>query len=198
MSINITPFYQHKEGINFKKLGNDMDVFDLLNLKNESWFGTVNTACLNIQDQLKWFEKIQDDSSCKYFIAKEGDQSIGLYGFTDFNPINRSCSFTHSLFKEHRGKGLGKKTLYAGIDMTFEVFNMRRIETWILENNQAEIAVVAAVDFVEEGTKRSAVYKCGEYLDCKLFGLLRDEWENSSRVKSYGEFCNTSYKPKTR
>lgn len=195
--MRVSIFYEHKEEISLRKLYEN-DLPYLLDLKNESWFGTINTSCLNIHDQYKWFEKISNDPSCMYFICYVDNKDVGLYGFTEIDPINRSCSFTHSVFKNYRGKGLGKKTLYAGIDMTFEVFNMRRIETWILKNNQAEIAVVKAVGFVEEGTKRQAVYKCGEYLDCKLFGLLRDEWENSSRVKNYGEFCNTSYKPKTR
>jgi len=198
----IKSFYDHKEGISLRKV-NETDLPDLMNLKNESWFGTVNTVCLNIHDQRKWFEKISNDSSSMYFICSSDlgrgeTDNIGLYGFTDIDPINQSCSFTHSLYERFRGQGLGKKTLYAGIDMTFEVFNMRRIETWILENNQAEIAVAKSVGFVGEGSKRKAIYKCNEYLDCNLYGLLRDEWQATDRVKDYKGLCNTSYMPKTR
>ena len=89
--------------------------------------------------------------------------------------------------------------------MSFEVFNLRRIDTWILSNNLAEISTVKSVGFIEEGSKRQAVYKCGEYLDCKLFGLLRNEWSTSPEVislrastdaKSNPGVCNASYRPK--
>jgi RimJ/RimL family protein N-acetyltransferase len=191
-------FYLHKNEIGFRKL-EETDLPKLKELKDESWFGTVNTACLNMYDQIRWFESISNDKSSLYFIIRTGSvtyrvpgsKDIGFYGITDINNVNRSCSFTHSLFKDYRGKGYGLLSLCAAIDMTFEVFNLRRIDTWILENNCAEISIVGNVGFVEEGIKRKAIYKCGEYLDCKLFGLLREDWE-----KTYDDICNKSYKPK--
>lgn len=196
-------FYEHKNGVSFRKV-DESDLSHLLELKNESWFGTVNTACLNMADQKKWFEKISNDRSCCYFIADHfsSNSGAGMYAITGIDTINQSCDFSHSVYSSFRGQGLGKKTLRAAIDMTFEVFNMRRIETWVLSNNQAEIKTVTGVGFVEEGCKRKAVYKCGEYLDCKLFGLLRSEWDASLSViecrnqDSNKGVCNLSYYPK--
>jgi len=197
-------FYKHKNGIFLRKLCRE-DLPELLKLKNESWFGTVNTACLNLEDQHSWFDKISKDSSCLYFIAHDDSTTsgkilpeVGLYGFTDLNYVNGSCSFTHSVYKSYRGQGLGKRTLQAGIDLTFEVFNMRRIETWILDNNKAELKTSESIGFQIEGTKRQAVFKCGQYVDCHLLGLLRDEWQITERVKSYSGSCNTSYTPKNK
>ena len=196
-------FYEHKNGISYRKLDRE-DLPQLLDLKNESWFGTVHTACLNSSDQEKWFEKISNDKTCLYVIAFASggfNGPVGLYGITNIDGINQSCDFTHSVYSASRGKGLGKKTLQAGIDMTFEVFNMRRIDTWILSNNLAEIKVAKSIGFIEEGAKRQAVYKCGEYLDCKLFGLLRSEWDSSSEVAKFRTeipegVCNNTYQPK--
>lgn len=202
-------FYLHKNGIGFRKIERT-DLSQLKELKDESWFGTVNTACLNMHDQERWFERISSDKSCIFFIALDltSDENfpaarrlppytpIGLYGITGIDSISQSCEFTHSLFSTFRGRGLGKKTLEAGIDMTFEIFNIRRIETWILANNQAETKSVKAIGFMEEGKKREAVYKCGRFLDCQLFGLLRNEWQTSERVKSMENLCNKSYVPK--
>ena len=193
-------FYHHKNGISLRKLA-PLDLPALRDLKDESWFGTVNTACLNMQDQAAWFEKVSKDKSSLYLIAhaiKGISVPVGLYGFTDINPVNRTCSFTHSVYKHSRGKGLGKETLQAGIDLTFEVFNMRRIDTWILENNIAELKTSQSVGFQIEGTARQAVYKCGQYLACHYLGLLREEWESSGRVKKYKGSCNTSYQPKDK
>lgn len=206
-------FYRHKNDIAFRKVG-QADLSDLLELKNESWFGTVQTACLNLADQEKWFEKMSGDRSCMYFIAidvKKAD-AIGVFALTGIDYINQSCDFSHSIYSSFRGKGLGKMSLRAGIDMAFEMFNMRRIETWILDNNKAEAKSVRNIGFVEEGCKRQAVYKCGEYLDCRLYGLLRNDWDKSPEVKAFRSHtyqnyalntpvetvgvCNLSYRPK--
>ena len=195
-------FYRHKNGIGLRKVEH-RDLADLKQLKDESWFGTVNTACLNMTDQERWFQSISGSRDSLFFILVNAERSqsgsedcLGIYGVTDMNAVNRSCSFTHSLYKKARGKGHGLRTLIAGIDMTFEVFNQRRIETWILENNFAELKISKTVGFQVEGCKREAVYKCGEYLDCNLLGLLRSDWEISSRVSALGGLCNESYKPK--
>ena len=193
-------FYQHKNNIDLRKI-DEIDLPQLLSLKNESWFGTVQTACLNMSDQRKWFEKISSDRSCLYFIIQEGGFATGLYGITDIDWINQSCGFSHSIYKDFRGRGLGKRSLRAAIDMTFEVFNMRRIETWILSNNVAEIRTVRHTGFIEEGCKRKAVYKCGDYLDCILFGLLREDWNRDQSVTQYRDItnvCNRSYLPKNQ
>ena len=190
-------FYNHKNGVSFRKV-EESDLSDLKSLKDESWFGTVNTACLNMADQKRWFDKIAGDKSCAFFIAGvSGYHAMGLFGLTALDPVSHCGEFTHSVYKNSRGKGLGKLTLEAGIDMAFEVFNIRRIETWILENNTAEAKSTLAVGFIEEGVRRKAVYKSGEYLNCKLYGLLRDEWQQTKRVVNLGKYCNLSYLPKT-
>lgn len=192
-------FYEHKNGIKLRKIA-QRDLALLRELKDESWFGTVNFAILNEDEQQRWYESILGSKNSLYLIACTGsfdnENPVGLYGFTDFNPYNRTCSFTHSVFKNSRGKGYGKTTLQAGIDFTFEVYNMRRIDTWILENNVAELKTSQSVGFQIEGTARKAVYKCGAYLDCHYLGLLREEWEQTPRVQNFNGVCNTMYRPK--
>jgi hypothetical protein len=58
-------FYNHKNGISLRKL-DPSDLSTLRDLKDESWFGTVNFAVLNDEDQKAWFEKISKDRSCLY------------------------------------------------------------------------------------------------------------------------------------
>lgn len=186
-------FYRHKNGIGFRKL-EESDLEQLKSLKDDSWSSTVNTTCVNMADQKNWFNAVNSDKTCLYFIIYDGlpGKPIGLYGITEINVFNRSCSFTHSLFVEARGQGLGNKSLQAATDMIFEVFNMRRIETWILETNLTEIKVAKNTDFILEGFKREAIYKCGKYINCGLYGLLRKEWENSERVQAFNGGCNKS------
>ena len=73
---------------------------------------------------------------------------------------------------------------------------MYRIDTEVLENNIASQKIILKTGFTQEGVRRKAVHKCGTYLDSNVYGLLKEDWKELSRVKKYGGICNESYKPK--
>ena len=87
---------------------------------------------------------------------------------------------------QHRGKGYGKTVLEAGVDFGFEILNMNRIDTEVLENNFASMKTALYVGYVKEGIKRKAIHKCGEYLDSIVLGILKEDWSILDRV-----FVNT-------
>lgn len=188
-------FYTNSNGCSFRKV-EECDLHLLQDLKNSSWDSTVQLACLNYLDQKRWLEKISADSKSLYLIienrelaamkisskASDDDRviygdTIGFWGITDIDHQNGSCSFSHGIYSHFRGQGFGKKSLKAGIDLIFEVFNFNRIETKILENNRAEIKSAVNAGMKLEGTLRKAVFKIGQYQNCLVFGILREEWK---------------------
>lgn len=181
--------YCHKNKITLRKIDNH-DLFKLFKLKEESWENTHNTSILNMSDQEKWFDKISSSNTDLCLMALYNNEEIGIYFITDINWINQSCNFSVHVFKEFRSKGHGKNILEAGIDFTFEILNMRRISTEILESNKASLKMEEAFEgSVKEGIRRKAVYKSGNYIDSIIYGMLRDEWMESIRVKKYEGKC---------
>lgn len=185
--------YIHKNGIMLRKLERT-DLNKLLELKNESWTGTHNVTIINIDDQIKWFDSM-DHHTKMFLIAVHvpTNTEVGLYKIQNLDWINRKYDSGHDVFLKHRGNGYGNLVLEAGVDFGFEILNMNRIDTEILENNLASIATAKYSDFVHEGTKRNAIYKCGSYINSLFFGLLRDDWIKSERVLRYHGVCNTNY-----
>ena len=186
--------YKHKNGITLKKVSLD-NLERLLELKNESWFGTHSIAILNSTDQLKWFERITADPKNLVMIAYDASNfAVGVYKASNIDYITRRYDSAHDVFSLHRGKGLSKPVLEAGVDFGFEVLNMHRLDTEVLAGN---ISIKAAkfVGFVEEGVKRKCIHKCNQYVDSTVMGLLREDWEASDRVKAYGGVCNETYAP---
>lgn len=187
--------YKHKNGITLTKIEHE-DLQILKDLKNESWFGTHNISLVNSVDQEKWFSSL--DSSKSLFlkaIDKKGD-FVGLYKISNIDWVNRRYDSAHDVIEEFRGSGYSKPVLEAGIDFGFEVLNMNRIDTEVLENNLASLKTAIWVGFQKEGVKRKCVHKCGTYLDSVFLGILRDEWVNLDRVIAMNGICNLSYKPK--
>lgn len=169
-------FYS-SDGYGFRKV-EQQDLSTLKDLKNTTWDSTVQLACLNDLDQTKWFERVSPDSKSLYLIiVAQGNLDVGFWALTDIDWLNRSCAFSHAIFEQHRGNGHGKNSLKAGLDLAFRVFNMNRVETYILSNNAKELTCAEKAGMKVEGIRRKAVYRNGYFLDCLLLGILREDWE---------------------
>ncbi len=186
--------YKHKNGIILKKLTSDYLPL-LASLKNESWFGTHQISFVNELDQQRWFESI-DSSNSMFLLAEYDDHVVGLYKIQNLDWMNRQYDSAHDVFEASRGKGFSTRVLEAGVDFGFEVLNMNRLNTEVLENNLASMKSALKVGYVKEGIRRKAIYKCNEYLDSIVLGIIRNEWEQLERVKDYNGVCNKSYAPK--
>lgn len=194
--------YCHKNGTTLRKVERE-DLGILKHLKNESWFGTHRTAIVNMDDQIDWYDKSSRSSDCLYLIASRvidvvapsPPVPVGIYKISNIDWISRRYDSAHDVFAGFRGFGFGRLVLEAGVDFGFEILNMNRLDTEVLENNSASTKNVLYAGYIKEGVKRKAIYKSGFWLDSVVYGILREEWINLVRVKSYGGVCNTSYKP---
>jgi RimJ/RimL family protein N-acetyltransferase len=188
--------YKHKNGIILKKIEKE-DLTILKDLKNESWFGTHNIVFVNDHDQESWFNNLDSNKSI-FLIAidSQSNDRVGLYKVQNIDWVNRKYDNAHDVFENHRGKGYSTKVLEAGIDFGFEVLNMNRIDTEVLENNMASMKSAIRVGFIKEGIKRKTIHKCGQYLDSIFLGILREDWTKLDRVIAYSNICNLSYVPK--
>lgn len=185
--------YNHKDGILIRKADKN-DLPQLLALKSESWWGTHNTLIANIYDQFKWFESMSDREMC--VIAMKGADAVACGFYSDIDWVNRSVSVSGSVFKEYRKPDIVKASFSAGLDFVFEILNMRRVNAEVLSYNVAAQKIhIGHLGFAIEGIRREAVYKCGRYYDSVLLGLLRTEWEQQERIKSYGGSCNMNFDP---
>lgn len=115
---------------------------------------------------------------------------LGIATFYNIDRHNRSLQIGGHIFPEHRKSNKAFKGWCAGIDFAFEMLNMNRVYGEVLETNTGALKLDDAT-MTREGVKRQACYQSGRYLDSVIFGLLREEWEQSERVKAYGGFCNT-------
>ena len=188
------------------------DLETLRSLKNESWFGTHNTTLLSKEEQEEWYEGMIGDPDNMVLMASvdqeiTGDSKkkttrsvtphvIGVYKISNIDWMNQRYDSAYDVLKESRGQGFGPKVLEAGVDFGFEILNMHRLETEVLENNVASQKCMDAVGCRREGVKRQCVHKCDQWLDSWFYGLLRNHWRKLERVKAMDGVCNVSYTPK--
>jgi RimJ/RimL family protein N-acetyltransferase len=187
--------YEHKDGINFRKI-EASDLPALLELKRESWWGTHKSLIINSEDQRRWFESIPSDQL--FLIAEtrwdNGWEPCGVAVYTNIDMISRTLQIAGSIYKAFRKTETVKNCFSGGLDFGFEMLNMQRIEAEVLEYNvPSQQLEIDHLGFTVEGRRRRAVYKCGRYYDSIQMGLLREEWEAQPRVKAYGDTCNKNF-----
>ncbi len=116
-------------------------------------------------------------------IVDENDVIVGCVNLLNIDNINL-CAELHIMIgsESDRGKGIGTFAVSTIIDHAFFNLNLRRLQLEVLEYNQVAQKLYKKIGFVEEGKKRKAVFKDGEYVDELIMGLLRDEYvrENCS------------------
>lgn len=77
---------------------------------------------------------------------------------------------------ENQGKGIGTFAVKALIEHAFYDLNLRRLQLEVLKYNTIALNLYKKIGFVEEGIKRKAVYKNGEYVDELIMALLKEDY----------------------
>lgn len=180
--------YNHKSGISLRKI-EQKDLNFLLEVKNNSWIGTHNTLISNNEDQIIWYNNIPNNDL--YMIAYKDNQLFGFCSYTQQNHISKICQISGSLSKIASQEKQTDSCWYCGIDFAFEILNMHKVEAEVLSYNiPAQKMNIDKIHMRIEGVKRQSVFKSGKYYDSIILGLLKSEWEQDERVKSYNGSCN--------
>ena len=182
--------YKHKNGITLRKVSL-MDSSKLLELKMGSWSSTHHSLFVNLEDQKKWIDKVNESNDYVFIASKKEGEDLAVGLITELDWISRSASIAGSVFGQHLSTGVSKFCFEAGVDFAFEMLNLNRLNAEVLAYNAGAFNIdVEYLGFKVEGLKRQAIYKCGKYYDSIVLGLLREEWQEQPRVKDLNGCCN--------
>lgn len=125
-------------------------------------------ACLNSAPK--------EGQSLHLAIADEKDEYLGTISLKNFNLEYRSAEFAISLRKKARGQGIGMKAVQMLLKKGFEEFGLHRIYLTVLADNVAAIKLYEKCGFTYEGELRDHIFKNGNYISWKLYGMLENEY----------------------
>ena len=131
----------------------------------------------------KWIEELattRAGSDVVFIIeVKTGEltKPIGNCGLFRINHKDQTAEFGIAIGeKDCWGKGYGTEATRLLVDYGFKQLNLHRISSPVFEFNERSIKLHQKVGFQEEGRRRQARFKNGQFWDEVLFGLLRNEW----------------------
>jgi len=145
---------------------------------------------ISMESQKKWFNKIDSDRSCIYWIIEYEGKHLGLASITEINSNLSSCYWSFYLGDSSvRGAGLGAKIEFNVINYVFETLKLNKLRCEVFVTNDKVIKMHEKFGFRREAYYREHCIKNGEKLDVVGLAILQSEWKLISdfmKNKIYG------------
>ncbi|WP_108670950.1 GNAT family N-acetyltransferase [Peribacillus acanthi] len=114
----------------------------------------------------------------------ENDHLIGFVTIHSIEWNNRTGTLAIGIGESvNRNKGYGTEVIQLILRYAFHELNLDRVGLEVIEYNNSGIRAYEKVGFIQEGRKRSVVYRDGKRFDVIVMGVLRSDWELSQLQK---------------
>lgn len=138
---------------------------------------------INLGVDEKWFDSYMSsrNNTVRCAVVDENnDEILGLITLASVDYMNQSAEL-HIMIgnSENRNKGIGTFSVREMLRHAFYDMNLHRVELTVLETNERAIHLYEKVGFVHEGTKRNSKYKNGEFVNMKIYSILKEEFHDS-------------------
>jgi len=158
---------------------NDREIADLV-----GFWGPVSKPMSE-----KWYEeevvKRHGERGFYFTICELGSSElIGQCGLHDYLPGVRA-EVGIFLLPEQVGRGYGTDAMNALVDYGFGELGLQRVGLHVSPGNERAIRSYEKCGFTQEGRMRSYRRRRGEIVDDILMSILRAEWEQLDRPRSW-------------
>ena len=116
----------------------------------------------------------QQGRQVQWAIRNAEDALIGGCGFSGFQTVkSHLAEVGYWLAKPYWGRGIMTAVVQRLCQHAFDEFGLAKITAHVFAHNPSSARVLAKCGFQEEGFLRKHFVKDGQFLDARLFGLLR-------------------------
>lgn len=132
------------------------------------------------KDAHEWLYFVNTSDDIHFAVRKQGGSLIGGIGFQTpaSAHLQHQADVGYWLTKSWRGKGLMPEVLRVVCRFGFEEKGHERITAHIFVRNRASERVLEKAGFTCEATLKKFYKKDGQFIDGKLYRLLREEFEH--------------------
>jgi UDP-4-amino-4,6-dideoxy-N-acetyl-beta-L-altrosamine N-acetyltransferase len=147
-------------------------------LRNEDhvrkWMFTDHV--IGVNEHLDWISRLkQDDRQIVFAVLDDQQQPLGVISVKAIDRRHKNADWAYYLTESARG-GLGSAIEYALFDFVFEVLDLEKLYSEVIEGNDAVVRLHHRFLFRDEGFRRSHIVKDGARIGVQCFGLTREDW----------------------
>jgi UDP-4-amino-4,6-dideoxy-N-acetyl-beta-L-altrosamine N-acetyltransferase len=133
---------------------------------------------ISSEQQIKWFEKISNDSSQKYWIVYNNSEPVGQVSLYLIKPRFKTCYWAYYIGNENAaGTGIGAKIEFKLLNYVFDEMKFNKLCCEVFVFNESVIRLHEKFGFRREGYFRQHIFKNNQYLDVVSMALLKSEWD---------------------
>lgn len=126
-----------------------------------------------------WVNNYQSDSTYYWGMYLKDGQMIGSIGIMITSEYDFKAGLGYKIGSRWWGQGYTSEAARAVIDYMFKNTDIERIEAYNSVENPASGKVMEKVGMRKEGFSRHNYKTRDGFQDCTLFGIIRDEWEQT-------------------
>lgn len=150
-----------------------------------------NEMHITAEQQVKWFDKISNDNTSRYWIIEYEGKKLGLASLTGIDKTLSSCYWAFYLGDlSVRGGGIGAKIEYNVLEYVFNELKLNKLRCEVFVTNDKVIKMHEKFGFRREAFYREHCVKNNQKLDVVGLAILQSEWSLLSEFmknKIYGK-----------
>lgn len=157
------------------------------------WKWCRQNDVINESHHQEYFKKVMSPSSNVrlYEILDFSGKLVGVCGLTDICQINRRAEFSLYVIPEHQMRGFAKAALKTLLAHGFYNLGLHSIWGETFDGNPA-YNLFLRLGMRHDGTRRQFYFRSGDFIDCHLVSITRDEfdhakktWESEEKIVCY-------------
>jgi RimJ/RimL family protein N-acetyltransferase len=114
------------------------------------------------------------------WVIEDADaQAVGVISTHQCDHRNGVFGYGLGVAREHRRRGYASEAALLVLKYYFEELRYQKCAVGVHANNAASVALHERLGFLREGALRRAFYTGGRFYEHYLYGMLKEEWEQS-------------------
>lgn len=152
---------------------NSKEIYSYMNMKYP----------ITYKETTDWFERARLNPNRSDFCFYDDDELVAMSGLTNLDLTNGLIEFYVMVGPQSQGKGYGVKATEWTVNYAFLEFNINKVLLYTNAINTRANSLYEKLGFELEGTLRKHKFKDGEYIDRRIYGLLKEDWKTQSYYK---------------
>ena len=148
-----------------------------------------------LQQWLPWLDRVTQVSNTKDFLETQllrfqrgealhvtifyQNKIAGVLGYNEIDRASKIGYLGYWLGREYNGRGIMTRSVRELIKIGFDYYTLNRIDLRCAVANNRSRAIPERLGFTNEGIIRQAEKLGDRYVDHVIYGLLKDEYQNS-------------------
>ncbi len=133
---------------------------------------------LDMEKQIKWFDKVKNDNTVKYWIIEIESTPIGLIWLYQIDYYHKKCEWGYFIGNDNfRGKGIGRNLECNIYDYVFYKMNMNRLYCEIFSFNDKVVKIHEKFGSEIEGIFKEHIFKNDVFYDVTAMAILKSKWD---------------------